>query len=164
MTPVPWAAAHGITSAAASRRIDPLDAEAPERSLDLAPDRFRAQVARGFLVRPLSVRDHAALREDERALGGGYLAERAPDDLLGVPEAVDGGGVDPVHAAADGVTDRGDRARVVLRPPAIGPSAAADRPRAEPHRGDFQVSRPESSFVECHGFSSLQCPRLHVST
>jgi hypothetical protein len=136
--------------------VDPLDAEAPERSLDLAPDPLRAQVALGLVVRPVVVGDHAALRKDERPVRGGHLAECAPDDLLGVAEAVDSRRVDPVHAAADSVTDRGNRAGVVLGPPAVGPASAADRPRAEPHRRDFEVSSPESSFVGCHGFSSSQ--------
>ena len=129
--------------------VDALDAEAPERRLDLAPDRVGAQVALGLVVWPVAVRDHAALREDERPLRGGYLAERAADDLLGVAEAVDGRGIDPVHAAADGVADRGDRARVVLGPQ---PYAQPPPPIAHAPNPTVVISRsvvPSRRFFVC---------------
>ena len=61
------------------------------------------------------------------------------DDLFGVAEAVDGGGVDPVDAELDGAVDGGDGVVVVLRAPGEGPVAAADGPCAEADGGEVQI-------------------------
>src|SRR5690349_8057155 len=55
------------------------------------------------------------------------------------------------------VVDRSDRLFVVLRPPAVLPVAAAERPRAEPDAGDLQAGAAELCCLQCcllHGCSS----------
>src|SRR5271169_6857664 len=52
------------------------------------------------------------------------------DDLFGMTEAVDGGGVDPVDAQLQRAVDGGDGIIIVLFSPAELPSCAADGPGA----------------------------------
>ena len=85
----------------------------------------------------------SALGEHERPLGGGDLLQCRAHDLFGMPEPVDGGGVDPVDAALDRMADGGDRLLVVLAAPADRPVAAADGPGAEPDRRDVHVGAAE---------------------
>ena len=79
--------------------------------------------------------DHPALGEDERAVR--HALERPRHHLLGVAQAVDGGGVDPGHPGVERRVDGRDRLLVVLRTPAERPVTAPDRPRAEADRGDL---------------------------
>src|SRR5262245_48505531 len=65
-------------------------------------------------------------------------------------QPVNRGGVDPVHAALDGMPHRCDGSRVVLRSPTKGPAAAARRPRAESHRRQCQAARSKRSRRKCH--------------
>lgn len=95
------------------------------------------------LATVLEVPDHAVLREHVRPIGFGQVGEGAGDDLFRVAEAVDGGRVDPVDTALDGVTNGGDRVGVILRAPAERPVTAADRPRAESDARDVHARRAE---------------------
>jgi len=87
--------------------------------------------------------DEAGFGEDVWPVVGWDVAQRAGHDLLGVAQSVYGRGIDPVDAALDGMTDRRDRVRIVLVAPGEGPSAAPDRPRAEPHARDPHAGRAE---------------------
>ena len=55
-------------------------------------------------------------------------------------QAVDGGGIDPVHAAIERRVDGGDGFVVVLRSPGERPSAAAHRPGADADRRQFHIA------------------------
>jgi hypothetical protein len=67
----------------------------------LAQDRVALQAVHDATVWALQQR---GLGEYVRALGD--AVERAPDNLFGVPEAVGGGGVDPVDAKLERAVDR----------------------------------------------------------
>src|SRR5213592_4191872 len=142
-------------------QVDALDAEPAERGLDLAA---KAQgiphaAQRGGMV--VLVPDQAGFGEDVWPVVGRDIAQRAGDDLLRVAEAVHRRRIDPVDAALDGVTDGGDRVRIILVAPGEGPAAAADRPRAEadardPHAGGAERRRGKRVRVAncvCH-----RCP------
>ena len=108
-------------------QVDPLDAQATQAGLALGADRLRAQVAiRGAVGPGLP----AALGAHEHVLARRTPSQRLPDDLLGVPEAVDRGRVDPVEPFVERPPDRGDRLGVVDGSPAE-PPRPADRPGAE---------------------------------
>src|SRR5712692_341546 len=126
-------------------QVDPVDAEPAQRRLDFFADRFRPQVALRLRKRLRWVSDLTALGEDERTLGGRDLAQRPTDDLLGMAESIDGRGVDPVDAGRDRMLDRGNRSRVVLASPAVGPTAAADGPRPEADLSDLKPARSEGT-------------------
>src|SRR3954471_6984313 len=79
----------------------------------------------------------------------GERGDRPPDDLLGVAEAVGGGGFDPVDAELDGVMDRGDRVVVVLAAP-TGRPLAADRPGADADGRDVHAGAAELPGGEGH--------------
>jgi len=61
----------------------------------------------------------------------GAGADGLADYFLGVTEAVDGGGVNPVDALVEGGMDGADGVGVVLRAPCEVPVAAADGPSAK---------------------------------
>jgi hypothetical protein len=123
--------------------VDRLDAEPPQRRLALLPHPGGTRVPDGKSHGIGVVPAQAALGEHERALGGGDAGEGPAHDLLGVPEAVDGRGVDPAHAPRHRVADGGDRVGVVLRTPGEGPAAPARGPRTEADRRDLRPRRSE---------------------
>ena len=99
-------------------------------------------------VRP-SLPAPAALREHEDFVADAERAERPPDDLLGMPEPVDRGGVDPVHARArprDGLL-RSSRRR---------------RPAPQPKRHGPPIAQAPNPTVESSGPVPAELPRLHV--
>ena len=85
------------------------------------------------------VPDEAALGEHVRPLAARNVPQRPADDFLGMAEAVDGGGVDPVEAELDRAPNRGDRVRVVLRSPSE-PPFAADGPGAQADGSECRVT------------------------
>jgi hypothetical protein len=89
-------------------------------AFDLAAD---GGAASAVVDRAGVVPDHAALGEDVGA-GAAPRREGAGDHLLGAAQAVDGGGVDPVHPHLQGLVDGRDGRCVVLFAPAIEPGAA----------------------------------------
>src|SRR5215207_7332477 len=103
--------------------------------------------------------DERGLGEDVRALVLRHVLEGPRDELFGVPQAVGGGGVDPVHTELDGPPYSPHGLVVVLRPPGGGPAAPADGPAAEADRCDLharlaELARLQSSllrtvFYEC---------------
>src|SRR5277367_4208685 len=110
--------------------IDPLDLEPAQRALEFAADaRRRADLLRQR-VAIRGVWNEPAFRKHVRTLGFRYRCEGSSDNLLGMPEAVNGGGVDPVDAAGHGATDRCNGGAVVLAAPAHRP-VAANCPGAE---------------------------------
>ena len=109
--------------------VDPLEAEPAQAALALLADRLGAEVVPDLALRP-AFPPAAALREHEHVVTDRVGAERPPDDLLGVTEAVDRRGVDPVDPELDRAPDRGDRLVVVDRSPPE-PPRPADAPGAE---------------------------------
>src|SRR6267143_1984357 len=65
--------------------------------------------------------------------------ERPRHDLFGVTEAINRGGVDPVHAQLERSVNRGDGIVIALLSPGELPAGAADCPRAEAHGSDKQI-------------------------
>src|SRR3712207_5433172 len=97
--------------------------------------------------------DLAALIPDKGALGEdvgtlGDTLEGSCDELLGVPEAVDGGGVDPVAPELDGALYAPPRFVVALRPPGSSPSAPADGPAPEAYGRDLQPRLAERALLQ----------------
>jgi len=129
--------------------VDPLDAQPPERVLALAPDALGAQgplrLRHGVGFVPLQ----AALGEDIRPLRRGQLTHRPPHHHLGMAQAVDGRGIDPVHAEPDRVMDGGDRIGVVLWSPSEEPGPAG-RPRSEADGRDLETTPAQQPPGQAH--------------
>jgi hypothetical protein len=127
--------------------VDPVDPEARETCLELAPDRIGCEVEHDLAG---AVDARPALREDERT-SSSRARDRATDDRFGVSAAVRSRGVDPVDAELEGPFDGGERVAVLLVGPAATPLRAARGPRTEPDPADaesrcserrsFQLSR-----------------------
>ena len=127
--------------------VDALDAEAAQGGVDLAAHRRRVAGAPVGLHRVVGIGDQAELGEDVRTLVVAHPGQRLGDDLLGVAEAVDRGGVDPVDAQLDCAAHGRHRVGVVLRTPAERPTASADRPGAVADGRDLQVGRAEPTLL-----------------
>src|SRR5215207_9275250 len=125
--------------------VDVVGAEALEALLQLEPDRLRPQVVGGLVVLA-AVPGPAALGEHQ--LPAGALAQHLPDDLLGVPEPVHGGRVDPGHAGVEGLVEGGDRLVVVLRAPAE-PPRPADRPGAHADHRELGPVPAQPAELHC---------------
>src|SRR5579859_4331993 len=122
--------------------IDMIDPQPAQRLLEFATDAGRGADAARHGVAVRRIRHQAAFREHIRTLALRNAGERFGDDLFGMAEAIDCGGVDPINAARHGMADGGNRVPVVLVAPAHGP-IAADRPGAEAHPGNVHVGPPE---------------------
>ena len=72
------------------------------------------------------------------------IAQRLPDDFLGMTEPVDRGRVDPVETALDRAPNRRDGGGVVLRSPSESP-LAANRPGAQADGSEFESRIAELS-------------------
>ena len=128
--------------------VDPLEAETAQAALALLADRLGAEIVPDLALRP-AFPPAAALREHEHVVTDRGWAERPPDDLLGVTEAVDRRGVDPVDPELDCAPDRGDRLVVVDRSPPE-PPRPADAPGAEADHAErravpAEAPRPHSA-------------------
>ena len=66
--------------------------------------------------------------------------QRPRHHFFGMAQPVDGGRIDPVHAAIERRVDGGDGFVVVLRSPGERPSAAAHRPRADADGRQFHIA------------------------
>src|SRR5262249_10556871 len=111
---------------------------APEAGLHFAADRISFE----------TLADLAALVPYPRALGEdewriGESLDGPAHYFLRVPEAIDGGSIDPVDALVERGADGGDGFVVILRPPGEGPSATAHSPCANPNRREAQVTVAE---------------------
>src|SRR6516165_10204746 len=95
-------------------------------------------------------------REDVRARPPPLL-ECASHDLLGVAQAINRCGIDPVHAELEGLVDRGDRIVVVLRAPCILPVATPDSPGAKANWADAEIG--VSEFLTIHGSLCMRTNR-----
>ena len=109
--------------------VDRVEPEPRKAALELAPERVALQALQRRPVRAFRL---PALGEDERPLV--EADDRAPDDLLGLAEAVLGRGVDPVDVELERALDRRDRVVVVLVAP-----APVVRRRLSPKRRDRRV-------------------------
>jgi hypothetical protein len=103
------------------------------------------------------VPEEAALREDERALGGGKTAKQPPHDLLGVSKAVQGGGIDPVDPARARVASSSATPRR-LAPPSRTAAAGADGPGSESKLCDLESAAAEGTSRQTHHVAP--CPRF----
>ncbi len=81
---------------------------------------------------------HGALGEDVRAPPFPF-AESACHYFLGVADAVDGRGVDPVDAELERAVNCADRIIIVLRAPSEVPARAADGPGSVAYGRDLHV-------------------------
>jgi hypothetical protein len=70
-------------------------------------------------------------------------------DLLGVAEAVDGSGVDPVDAKFKRAVDSGDGFGVVLGTPGVGSVSASNGPCAEADGGELEIGVAEFAKRKC---------------
>jgi hypothetical protein len=68
--------------------------------------------------------------------------------FFGVANAVDGGGVDPIHAEFERAMNGVDGVCVLLVSPSKIPAAPADSPGAEPGGSDLQIGIAE--FARFH--------------
>ena len=123
--------------------VDDVDAQAREAHLDLAQERVALEVVAHAVVAAVEQR---GLGEDVRALG--EALERAAHDLLGVPEPVDGRGVDPVDAELEAAAERGDGLVVVLGAPRMPPAGATDGPGPQPTPLIRMPVRPSSVVLK----------------
>src|SRR5207302_7497675 len=147
--------------------VEDVDSESPQAGLALAPDRLGLQAVADLAM---LVPNHAALGEHVRPLA--HALEGAGDDLFGMPQAVDRGGIDPIDARIQRFVDRGQGVNVVLATPGELPAASADRPSPEADRSDEQV-RISKLFglhgcrlfqLRKHTICSVQVPSEHTSS
>jgi len=90
------------------------------------------------------------------ALGGDHGATRRPqlfksltDHDLGMPQAIDRGGIDPVDALINGSDDRGNGLIIILPPPTEKPATAAHGPGSQADAGDIEFA--VTKFAGFHG-------------
>ena len=115
-----------------------VDAEPPRAGFALRPHRTGLEALADLT---LLVSCAGALGED---IGTGRDSlDRAGDHFLGMAEAVDGGGVDPIHAFIESRADSRDGLVVVLRSLGEGPATASHGPGADPDGRDLQVADAE---------------------
>src|SRR5207244_1105198 len=124
--------------------VDRIDSQPGEAGLDLAPDGIARQ----------AVGDPAAASVQERRLrehvGAVPAAGQGPaDNLLRVPEPVDGRRVDPVGPEVERPLDRRQGLIVVLLAPGELVTGTADRPRAEAEARDLETGVAEVRGRKC---------------
>ena len=129
--------------------IDRLDAQPAQAGLALATH-ARGEQALADLA--ALVPDPTALGEDIRAVP--EAVQGACDDLLGMPEAVDRGGVEPIDPGVQSLVDCRDAVAIVLIAPTEGPTASTDGPGAEAERGEVQVGGPKASGLHARSKAS----------
>ena len=81
---------------------------------------------------------HRTLGKHVRARAFPFF-QGASDHFFRVPDAVDGGGVDPVDAELESAVNGGDGVGILLRPPAKVVAHTADGPGAESYGRNVQV-------------------------
>src|SRR5258708_32225503 len=104
--------------------IDQIDGEAAEAVLDFFTDRLRTQYV---VYLTFETPAQAALGEDVGPRTAPFL-QRAADDFLGVPEAVDGGRGNPVDAEFERAMHGGGGVVAGLRSPRELPRLTATAP------------------------------------
>ncbi len=98
-------------------QVDPVDPEAREAGLELAPDGIGCEIEHDLAG---AVDARPTLRKDQRT-SSSRTRDSAPDDRFGVSPAVRSRGVDPVDAELEGPFDGGERVAVLLVGPAATP-------------------------------------------
>jgi hypothetical protein len=121
------------------QKVELLAPEPTQALLAAMADRLGAQVHE---VVSVVAAQRSALGEDEHVLAAG---ERAADDLLGVPPAVERSRVDPVDAAVHCGVDSPYRVGVVLRSPIDPPLS---RPRTDGRGADADARDQEVARAE----------------
>ena len=116
-------------------QVDALGPQPAQRCFHLPPQAGRVAAVPRIGAGVSGIPDQAAFGEHEGPVGVAVGLQRAGHHLLGMPESVHRGGVDPVHSGLDRVADRRHRRVVVLLTPAVRPAATADRPGAEADPG-----------------------------
>src|SRR5215472_970050 len=118
--------------------VDGVDFQAPQTDFTLTADgcSFQRTADPSILVP-----DTLTLGEDVGARTA--QVKRAGHHFLGMPQAVNGRGIDPVDAEIECRLDGGDRIAVVLRTPGPLPTASSHRPCANPDGGNPQVALSE---------------------
>src|SRR5215469_2993169 len=118
--------------------VDDVDFQAPQAGFTFTTNGFSFQRAAdlSFLVpHALTLGEDVGTRTAQVKCAG--------DHLLGMTQAVNGSGVDPVNAEIKRRLDGGYRIAVVLRTPGPLPTASAHRPCANADGSNLQVARPQ---------------------
>src|ERR1035437_10386791 len=79
-----------------------------------------------------------------------------------MPESVNRGGIDPVHATIERSADGGNRLVAILRSPGERPSSAAHRPRPHADRGQVHIAVAKLCLL--HLFYNNQVDPSHKTT
>src|SRR4029077_7982086 len=135
-------------------QINALDAKPLEGSFTLAANRFRCKDALSGLHGIFNVPAESALGEDKWALRSRQFAKHLSNDFLGMPQAVDGGCVDPIDAQVQGVSHGCDRFGVILWSPTEGPAASANGPRTETDSSNVESAGTQRPCWQSHGGAS----------
>src|SRR5215469_3091048 len=132
--------------------VDDVDFQAPQAGFTFATNGFSFQRAADL---SLLVPHALTLGEDVGTRTA--QVKCAGDHFLGMTQAINGSGVDPVNAEIKRRLDGGDRIAVVLRTPGPLPAASSHRPCANADGSDLQVARPELPGLH----RSLPAPSSH---
>ena len=115
--------------------IDLGDPESAQAVFHFGSDRVGAE---HFLHLAAGVPAQAPLGENVGARARPSL-ESPGDDLFGMPQTVDGGGVDPVHAQFERAMNRGDGVVIVLMSPSELPAGTPNGPSPVTNWSDVQI-------------------------
>lgn len=106
-------------------KVDGFDAQAPQTVFHLAANACGLKPERSIAA-SVFFPDNAALGGDDNFLVP--PGKRPVNDLFGMAKTVNGSRVDPVYAQVERLVDSLDGIRIILRPPAMAPVIAPDRP------------------------------------
>ncbi len=134
--------------------IDALDAQAAQRDFTFASDGRGSKDSLSGLQGIVRVPDEAAFCEDQRTFRQRQIVQKFSDHLFGVAESIHRRGIDPVDAQFQRMPHRGNRFRVILRPPTKRPAASADRPRAKSNCGYIETAGAQRTSRQRHDCAS----------
>ena len=110
---------------------------------------------RGSALGLLLIPDQAALGEDHWPFGCRQLSQKPADNFLGMTQAVHGGGIYPIDALLQGMSNGPDGLVIVLRSPTVSPTATAERPCAKAGYGDLDSTQPSERLGKLISASSV---------
>src|SRR5260370_3680839 len=117
------------------KKIDGADLQAAQTVFAFAANGIGAELLPNF---PLLIAAQNTFGENAGTRTA-PLVQSARDDFLGVAQAVDGGGVNPIDAQLQPAMNRGNGIGVVLRPPGKFPPAATESPGAKADRRNLEI-------------------------
>ncbi len=122
-------------------QVNAFHAQTAQRGLAFLANRFGFENAARLRHGIAFIPNESALGEHKWPLGWWEFAEQPTDKFLGMTQAVDGRGVNPIDAEPHGMPHSRKRLVVVLRTPAVAPAASADGPSAKANGGDAYSAR-----------------------